>query len=267
VLANEIRDGGFRAGPINITGWGSGRSNRSQNRATENLDATRGSEGPSGNLTEFQEAFIGIRDLDVSAGLMLVEIREWNGDDIVVDTSGLHSDLQGRIDISARNDRLTVSTERVRNWVNIGNVNNDVLLIYLPEDLELRSASLSVGAGELVVEDIDADHLIIEIGAGSGWVGEFSSYNVEVNVGLGSLTMSGEVETRIEISCGMGDVTLNLEGEESDFGYEVNVGMGSARIGNFSLSGMGRSAQNSVHREPFILIDVGMGSVDVNFYD
>jgi len=212
--------------------------------------------------------FTDIQNLSVDIGLMTVVMIGWDEDEIVIDTSDVSRELLGQLNIGASGDTLNISMRNVRNWSGLIGNQSSTLRIFMPKDQVFDRADLFIGAGEIIVEQIEATVLDISIGAGAGEIKEFSAETVSIHVGAGRLEMSGAVEEQLEADCGMGEVVLHLDGTEADFGYAIDVGMGSVQVGSLNVSGMGRQATGNLQTaEAMLNIRAGMGRVEVNFID
>ena len=118
------------------------------------------------------------------------------------------------------------------------------MTIYLPWGKELEYMKVSVGAGELDME-------------------ELSTRKLEVKVGAGDASLSNVTADDIVLECGMGSVeyehdTLGI----TDFNYDLSCRMGEIEIGDAEYSGLNFSKKidNSTNRDMKISCKAG----DVN---
>jgi len=161
---------------------------------------------------------------------------------------------------------------------------NEVLVIQVPEGFEFNHVSMDIGAGQVVVDQIfvdradltvgagqidvgtlQADVLDISIGAGQGTIDDLEIRRASMSVGAGQLDITGSLEERADIDCGVGEITFNIRGSQEDFGHSISVGIGEANFGSLSVSGLGRDSIGNQHLDRMIDINVGIGSVTVNF--
>jgi len=225
-----------------------------------------------------------IAHLDIETGGISTVIREWDGSGINVDTSNLSRDVRRRLDVNQTGDRLRIATG-TRTGINFGiNLGNETLIVQVPAGMKFESVLLDTGAGQIIVEkvignqveisvgagqiDIDfleANTLDVDIGAGQGIIGNFKADRANMHVGAGQLDITGTVEERADLDCGIGEITFNVRGSQEEFGHNISVGIGEATFGNLSVAGLGRDSTGNQDREKLIDINVGIGSVTVNF--
>ena len=232
----------------------------------------------------YRTLYNGITNLDIETGVISTVIRTWEGSGINVDTSNLSRDVRRRLIVSQNGDILRIATgNRPRlSWGH--NIGNEVLVIQVPEGLEFNRVSMDIGAGQVDVDQIFADRvdltvgagqidvdalkadvLDISIGAGQGNIGDLEVRRTNMSVGAGQLDVTGALEERADIDCGVGEITFNVRGSQEDFGHSISVGIGEANFGTLSVSGLGRESTGNQHLDRMIDINVGIGSVTVNF--
>ncbi len=152
-------------------------------------------------------------------------------------------------------------------------------------DLKAREIEINVGAGECVFEKLEAAESVdISLGAGKITVNALSakeagfdiaagelringadvSHETQVEVSMGQATLNGAFTGELDAECAMGNLYITLEGEESDYNYEVDCGMGSISIGGNSYDGV---AERDINNGSSNKIDVtcSMGNIDVGF--
>jgi hypothetical protein len=225
-----------------------------------------------------------IRSLNIETGAINTVIRQWDGTGVNVDTSYLSRDVERRLTVNQSGDTLRISTgNRTGNVFGL-NITNDVLIIQVPTGQEFASVIVDVGAGQLIADQLtanriditvgagrmdvaylEADILEVDIGAGQGIIEEFQADRIDMSVGAGQLDVTGSVEERASIDCGVGDITFNVRGSQDDFGHSISVGIGDATFGSLSVGGLGRNSTGNLHLDRVIDINVGIGSVTVNF--
>jgi len=232
----------------------------------------------------YRTLYSDIAHLDIETGGISTVIRQWNGSEINVDTSHLSRDVRRRLNVNQTGDRLRITTGN-RTGISFGvNLGGETLVIQVPAGMEFESVLLDTGAGQIVVDKIVANRveisvgagqanvdvlevntLDIDIGAGQGIVGDFTANRANMHVGAGQLDITGTVEERAELDCGIGEIIFNVWGSPEEFGHSISVGIGEATFGNISVTGLGRESTGNQHFDRFIDINVGIGSVTVNF--
>jgi hypothetical protein len=227
-----------------------------------------------------------ITNLDIEVGGINTVIREWNGTGINIDTSNLSNELRRQINVRQRGSDLEVTTGRFSfNFgANLRDLENEVLVIQVPEGTEFDSVYLDIGAGQISIDrlvaneveiTVGAGHIIVDflkanilevdIGAGQGTIGELEVVRVNMEVGAGQLDVTGTIEERANLGCGVGEIVFNVRGRQEEFGHSISVGIGEATFGDIRVAGLGGDSEDNQHLEKSIEIDVGIGSVTVNF--
>jgi hypothetical protein len=135
----------------------------------------------------------------------------------------------------------------------------------LADQLLASQVEITVGAGQIDIENIIADILEVDIGAGQGLIDDFNVRRTNMSVGAGQLDITGQIEERADIDCGVGEINLNLRGSQDEFGHNISVGIGDANFGTLSVSGLGRNSSGNLQLDKIVDINVGIGSVNVNF--
>lgn len=158
------------------------------------------------------------------------------------------------------------------------------LTLYLPKGFSFETANLTVGAGTLTVDELNADHVYCNEGMGSMDIrklaaqdaevylgmGEINLYDAKVSdmtadIGMGSLYVNGAITGNLSGTCGMGSVTMELVGKEEDYNYDVSASMGSVRIGDREVSGMNSQWGADHDAAGTFDLDVSMGSMEIYF--
>lgn len=122
---------------------------------------------------------------------------------------------------------------------------------------------IETGAGNFKTGSITASEAIkIEVGAGNAMLGNVKTKMADVDCGVGQLVMNGKVEAELNVNCGVGKCELNLEGQESDYSYDISCGIGKVSINGNSVNGMGGSQQQYyTEAKGRIKVACGLGKV------
>lgn len=158
------------------------------------------------------------------------------------------------------------------------------LYVYIPEEMDFRSASvyvgggkaelgelsaqelkLAVGAGKVTADRISGREASVDIGAGEARLDGLSVEKLEMNVGVGSAEVSGSVTGKLDIECGMGGVTATLSQKEEDFNYELESSAGNIVIGSKSYTAAAgkKYIDNGAWGESSL--ECAMGSIQLKF--
>lgn len=209
----------------------------------------------------------GIRKVDAEVSYIELQVVEYEGETVKVQTSGISQELLQDISCQSNGDELKIEQEHHKRWEQaFYNADEDygVMVIWVPEN-SLEEADLSVGAGLLYVENIQAKELDVEVGAGKAIVESFTTEHLSLQCGAGEAEIGGDAK-QSEIECGMGSVSYNAAGKETDYNYELECGVGSLNVGSMSLAGVAseKRLQNPGAARQMD-IQCGLGSVEVTF--
>ena len=130
------------------------------------------------------------------------------------------------------------------------------------DELLTKSLKIDLGAGELIVERLDAsDTAEINGGAGSLTVNDGYLRNADIDMGIGELNLTSELDGKSSIDYGVGETKLVLKGSSNDYKIEIDKGIGEARIDGMQMSD--DSVYGSGSRQ--IEIDGGVGELNITF--
>lgn len=130
--------------------------------------------------------------------------------------------------------------------------------IYIPEDVILNSAYLSMGAGQMDIEKLAATDTDIEVGAGALYVGNLQTKNLHAELGAGemfvyagkigymdltvsagNMEISAEVAGDIDAEVAMGALEILVIGSDEDsHNYNMECAAGSMTVGSLTHTGL-----------------------------
>lgn len=184
-----------------------------------------------------------------------VKVEEGNPGVIVVKTeSGFNIKY-------AVEDGVLVIREDMVNLSNAGEVT-----VYVPDDIELKHASLNIGGGTLEAENVSAEVVEIKVGAGEADLDNIKANALLVDVGVGDVTVEAAVSDEAELNCGMGDLELKIPGGKfEEYNYSVSCGAGNVDLGKSGYAGVGMNRTIDNGGKGLIEVNCGMGNVKVDF--
>lgn len=158
--------------------------------------------------------------------------------------------------------------------------------ITIPRDFVAENVIIEIGAGDMLVESVNANQGIFTLGAGRITINELNiTEKSEYNVGAGEMILENITANNVSVECGVGEVdiegiisgenyihsgvgsvNLNLQGNEDDYTYDVNAGIGSVRIGDNSYNNVSNKIINSGNDANYLNLDSGIGDIDIDFY-
>ena len=135
------------------------------------------------------------------------------------------------------------------------------ILVTIPEGFSVEKLKINVGAGSFETKNINLkfEKANISLGAGNLVLNNLYGGSANISCGMGNFQLSGTLSGKTNIDCGMGAVKLNLSGNSSEYSYDAKVGLGDFRFNEEKRSGVGQ-VKNSVKDNNFS-VNCGMGSV------
>lgn len=199
-------------------------------------------------------------DIDLKAGVLKILVSD--GEEVEIMTEGISKKLK----FSCYREGNTLVVDTIDDIRGIVNQSIGEVTIYLPDELYLDYAEISVGAGTLYVESIKVGDFSVDVGAGTADIGSFEAKRADFDCGAGEMMTHGFVDKEIDIDCGMGNVTFNTYDSEQNYNYTLSCGIGEIICGSNRYSGIG-GEQKIDHHHGFkeMDIDCGLGEVEVVF--
>lgn len=174
---------------------------------------------------------------------------------------------------------LNLSLRRLIQW-NYGDTAR--MIITVPKDFVAESFNLEVGAGKVEVEAVKATRGSFTVDAGKLSIDEISidessEYNVgagdmelkyvrlndiTVDCGVGSIRIHGSITGDNDVECDVGKVELYIDGEESEYSYDISTAIGDIILDGRKYHGnekrINKGAKNNLNLE----CDIGNITVD-----
>ena len=162
--------------------------------------------------------FSGIKELDVDVNYLKVWIRESEESEVRTELSNIPGDMTDNLLLYQEDAELNVEIRGQNEWTKrMKNFEEDATLtIWIPKDTKLYSASIACGAGELLVDNIQAKELELEIGAGFAEVANFTVDQLDVSCEVGEVSLFGTAMQESQIECGIGAVGYQAVGSKGD---------------------------------------------------
>jgi|GEM_PF-4909837 len=137
--------------------------------------------------------------------------------------------------------------------------------ITLPKDFIADKADIELGAGQVVIDALQAKNCDLDVSVGELRVKNLSAEQLSLNCDVGRAVLAGRIEKKGEIKCDLGEIKLTLEGEEKDYSYDLDVELGHAKIGKNQYTGISNQRIRNENADKSLSIDCGVGSVNVEF--
>ena len=223
------------------------------------------------NLYDFNEDYSDVKSIDIDLQYGEVQIKK--GDTFRIEGYNLWKD---RFKSEVKDGVWKISDEgfkgtnhwSFRVWpLNFGYHSDYTpdITIYVPQDFKAYEFSLQMDAGSVEIESLTAIlRTKMSVGAGEIIVNELDAINADIKCGAGKIELAGNITGDVNVDCNVGKVELNLDGKESDYDYEVECNLGSVSINDkdyeFSTS-INRDSDSAVNKLDLIC---NVGEIVVN---
>lgn len=230
---------------------------------TEYCDGTR-QHAPQ--QAEESMTFSGIKELDVDVNYLKVWIRESEESEVRTELFNIPEEVKDNLLIYQEGSELNVEIRRMSEVIKeMKNRGEEAgITIWIPKDLTMHSASLSCGAGELLVDNIRAAELDLEVGAGTAEITDFTADQLDVSCDVGEVVVAGTANVESQIECGIGAVTYQANGAKEDYSYDLECGVGTISIGEEEFSGID-TEKRQADAGAVIDVECNIGTVLITF--
>lgn len=224
----------------------------------------------SGNFTSSEDGLhfcfepSEVKNLDFGFGA--AEVVFINGSKFEIETRGIS--LDGLNCVIDQNGTLIVKNTRklahLRFWTHERSSRViPRILVTIPESASVDFFRLCLGAGKLTTKNslLNYKSGIIEVGAGNLVIQNVNGEKTNIRCGMGNLELSGKLTGRTNVDCGMGAVKLKLDQNGNLCSYDAQVGMGSFRFNDFKKGGVGNCSCD--RKDTHFSVNVGMGDVSI----
>lgn len=139
-----------------------------------------------------------------------------------------------------------------------------IVTITVPSSFTAGSASVRLGAGDLLIKGLSAYEANFNVSAGNMEVYGLYAKQLNVKCGVGRIKAEASLHGSANASCGMGDVSIKLTNRADEFNYRASVGLGRVVVGGREINRNGQTEQYT--NAPYdINIKCGMGNVRIDF--
>lgn len=159
-------------------------------------------------------------------------------------------------------EKMSIEAELMGAELNISSICGENVF---KDGTEFQDISVSVGIGNLQLQDIVAETLRLEVSTAEVEVKELVVDTMEVNLGMGTLSIQGKTSGDVTLNCGMGHLEMILSDAQDAYNYDISGSAESVQIGTDTLAGMvmERWIDNGSDRK--ITMSCSMGSVKIEF--
>jgi len=219
----------------------------------------------------------GVRNWKLGLGGCIFELKDSGDASYYVEYTG-----KGKSQAYVDGDTLHVMVLNGSEW-SVGN-SKECLTLYVPMGIMVEEIEAGLGAGQMVLDDLQVQKLVLDLGAGqvtaeklqveqlSASVGageiilkDVQLKDVEVEVGAGNCEIDGTIAGNVDAGCAMGNLTLELTGKETDFDYEIQCVSGNITVGDREYSGLAQEQNIDNGAEQSMDVECAMGNVEILF--
>jgi len=228
-----------------------------------------GDDWADGELSDEAIHFRDIEQLELDISILTVVVREHDKDEVIVDSGRLSRELRRRLTVNQSGNRLTIrnNERQARNVRGLNLAGNNQLVIHIPRDMVFTRADMSVGVGTLEVEHLSAVELSVDVGVGEAVFRSFNARYAMVECGVGRVELNGSVEEHISFNNGIGETVFRSTGRKSDHDLSLSSGIGAITVDGSSQGGLGSSTRINSGADIKIIVENGIGSVDITFQE
>lgn len=202
-----------------------------------------------------------IKNIDFELTSGTLRISEYDEDTIKVEKQSISRSME--FECYEKDGTLFIETNQRISWgINSGKA---TVFVYVPRGTKFNEADISVGAGRLIIENINSDNLEVSTGAGTIEVNNFNTQTLDGGCGAGTMILNGNVEKRADIDCGVGEIEMLLTKSKEDYNYSVTCGIGKIKIGDEFFDGLINSKRINNKQERNLDFKCGTGDINVTF--
>ena len=141
------------------------------------------------------------------------------------------------------------------------------ILITLPKALSLDYFNLKIEAGSFTSEKVDITSFKSEfiVGAGNLVLKNIQSSASNIRCGMGNLELKGKLTGNINLDCGMGNLKMDLAASAEDYSFDAKIGLGDLTFNGEKKSSVAGHIDCNQKKANHISVNVGMGSVNIRF--
>lgn len=189
-------------------------------------------------------------------------------------------------EFSVKQDGTTLVIEDQRTDTNLHDDSLSVT-IYLPKDKEFQSVDIQSNAGSINLDSkLLADEMNLQIdggtlyasnltingtitvtvGAGEVDMDQLTAENLTADIGAGELSIDTAVLKNLSANCGIGTMEMYLtDASEDDYNYNISCGLGEVVLDDETYSALSNQKVISNGSNQNISIECGVGDVELTF--
>lgn len=235
---------------------------------------------------DFATAEYNIENLDLSAEATTVwmEYRDVDTFHVTIEKS----EIGGSHSCEVKDNTLYIESSAEEVMDVIGDSTPHEITLTIPKGYMFKEAKLSLGAGSIEGERIEAEQILADIGAGNMEIETMKAgKNIEVSVGAGNFEvdeMKAEelkikcdagrtyaeevaVNKNVTLTCDAGYVYIEMKERQKSYNYDLECAMGSISIGNKTQGGVVFSDKINNQADRTVKAECNIGAIEIEFDD
>jgi hypothetical protein len=213
---------------------------------------------------------IGIKklDADITAGKVRI-VEDSEGDEITIYCNKDSSFYK----IEDKEGELNLKTYPGNGY---SHNSNPLFTIHVPKNHQFTKVNIDIEPSNknnsdrvkdvgVVVGTILADELSLDVKAGEANISQGNVGKLSIDSEAGAINYSGNVLDRVLVNCEASAVNLELEGKKEDFNYKVNSSLGAVKIGNESISVLGKTESENTGAQKSMDLKCEASAVKISF--
>ena len=274
-------DGEFDSGLLHIRPYGIYFSDDGWDEVTDSTEDGAYDEVGSDNIsTDF--AVTSVKNISVNGDAVTIYVKETENADIV--TVKLLKGREKYYNCRLDGDTLHVTYDAKGHTRYSGD--GPKIAIYLPADAVFDSIDFDIDAAniEITVPQISCENMTVDVDAGNLEAEKIivkNTMNVDINAGnlqiedgtfgnieadcdMGNIEVAGKLTGDMTGNCNMGSIVLDLEGEQTDYNYDLTCSMGKITLNGVNHPALdGDYSANNANAVGTISLDCDMGNIEI----
>lgn len=201
-----------------------------------------------------------VQKLDIDLGARKIYLEEYDGENLQVLVE--NGDKKVTVKQKGKELQIGMGTSIMQN-----EQKERIVKVLIPQEYEFEEVDVSIGAGECVMENLNAKTIDMETGAGSILgEGRIQAEESSWDVSAGSIVLQELQSEDTEIDCAAGSFEATFAGAKEEYYLEGDVGAGSFEVGGSSWDTLGKNISlGDQHAKKKIFSDCAAGSVTIDF--
>ena len=213
------------------------------------------------SFTAKEVTFSDIKELELTGAVGTVKIV--NGGD--AGQIGFKFEDDKFYDCFRDGDKIEIKKNKMAKVVKKSDSKQGNITVTVPEGFKFRKAELEIDAGDMLIDELNADSAELEAKAGeirvkSGSIGKFSA-----ECKAGGIYCKAGISGNVEVDCEAGEVELVLSGSQQDYNYEIDGKMGGITVGSDTYNDMKVKKEINNSASKSMELDCSAGEITVKF--